>query len=116
MITVWTAKMTDETDSEVAAATSAVEPDPAPASAADATAENPHVAVDGDAAGGWIAQVHTGEVAHVFTCMADSLEAAKAEVMRLYAEATKDSGRVRIGGGAIHYGDAKEADGASGAA
>lgn len=84
--------------------------------AATAAPEAPHVELGGDATGGWIAQVHTGEMAHVFTCMAESVEAAKAEVMRLFAEATKDSGRVRMGGGAIHYGDAKEVDGASGAA
>ena len=62
--------------------------------------DNPHLELSGDAKGGWIGQVHTQDEAHVFTCMADDLEAAKTEIMRLHVEAVAK----------------KEPDGASGAA
>lgn len=96
--------------------TTVIVTDAEPAALAPPSQENPYLEIDGNPEGGWIAQVHTGDEAHVFTCSAPDLDAAKAEVMRLYAEATKDAGRVKVGGGAIHYGDAKEADGASSAA
>lgn len=78
----------------------------APASAAEATQDNPHVEVDGNTEHGWITQVHDGEVAHVFTMLAETAEAAKAEALRLFNEAM----------GRAPPAPAKEGDGAPSAA
>jgi hypothetical protein len=59
--------------------------------ASEATEKEPHIELDGNAEGGWIAQVHTGDVAYVFTSMAKTPEAAKTEVLRLYAKAKKEA-------------------------
>lgn len=90
--------MTEETPEALDPTSVAIAGDEA---VAPASPENPHVEIDGSPEGGWIGQVHTGDVAHVFTCAAESLEAAKTEVMRLYAE---------------YANRPKEPDGASGAA
>jgi hypothetical protein len=55
----------------------------------DVEQAGPQVEVDGDPAGGYIVQVHDGEMAHVFTLMADSAEAAEAKALKQWAEATK---------------------------
>ena len=58
-------------------------------------ASEPQVDVDGDPVGGFIVQVHDGEMAHVFVVHAEDAEAARSEAMKQWAEATGTNGASR---------------------